>query len=129
MNEGSEFFILASDNSSTGPYSLEQLRGMWRLGQITRQTRYAEAGYDEWLPLASLHELFENKQHVPANPAPSASQEAEKPDALVGKIASGILLAVAILLIIAAIIAFGYRTWNESEDLKKAKENLARPIY
>ena len=44
-------YFLAQNNEKTGPFTLEQLREMWRVGAVYPQTLYWEEGLADWQPL------------------------------------------------------------------------------
>ena len=44
-------YYLARNNEKTGPFSLEQLREMWRAGAVNPQTLFWEQGMSDWQPL------------------------------------------------------------------------------
>lgn len=50
---------LLLDNISQGPYTLNQLRGMWQAGQVTSETLHHMDGYAEWHPLEIILEDLE----------------------------------------------------------------------
>ena len=54
------FFVLDPGGESRGPYNLEQLRHMVRLGAVGRHTLYTQPGFEEWFELSMLAEAFEN---------------------------------------------------------------------
>lgn len=47
-------YFLAQNNQKTGPFTLDQLREMWRAGAVYPQTLYWEEGMAEWQPLSRL---------------------------------------------------------------------------
>jgi len=55
------YYILQS-NETKGPYTLNQLKGMWSSGAVTGNLQYCEEGYTEWLPLSDLQHLLEPEQ-------------------------------------------------------------------
>ena len=46
-------YYLAQNNEKTGPFTLEQLRTMWREGGVYPQTLYWEEGMADWQPLGA----------------------------------------------------------------------------
>ena len=44
-------YFLAQNHEKTGPFTLEQLREMWRVGAVYPQTLYWEEGLADWQPL------------------------------------------------------------------------------
>jgi hypothetical protein len=102
----SEYFILDANQETQGPYDLDQIRSMWRLGKITKRTMYAQTGYTEWLPLSTLSELFD----VPASDPPHGAsaygalvQQAKQQNIEVS-ITRGILHAASILATISLVV-------------------------
>ena len=73
-------YFLAQNNQKTGPFTLDQLREMWRVGAVYPQTLYWEDGMAEWQQLsrldASLLDLGLSTPAAfpvaPASPEPSA---------------------------------------------------------
>ena len=52
-------YHIFTDDKQNGPYSLRQLREMWRTGIITAQTYIIEDGATEWVFLSTMEHLFD----------------------------------------------------------------------
>lgn len=51
-------FYLWRDEKQAGPYTINQLKAMWRSGSVTGDMLFCGDGMNDWLPLATLqHEL------------------------------------------------------------------------
>ena len=96
------FYILAADQSAQGPFTLEQLRHMWRTGQVKRDTLYCQQGFADWLPLDALEEL--RGPAVPPAPAWRSESKVPKAPTMDESVAAGILRAVSVLGAISLII-------------------------
>lgn len=97
------FYVLGPANETLGPYSLEQMRHMWRIGQVTRQTLFCQEGFADWLPLDSLEEL--RGPAAPSVPAWGAQPKInKKPPTMEESVAAGILRAVSVLGAISLIV-------------------------
>src|SRR6185312_13700006 len=104
MNSGGNFYILEGSQTK-GPFPLEQMRHMWRLGQVNKQTLYCEEGYTEWLPLSTLSELTEPlASSAPPVSAYGRLAAVEAHKSIEDSVAGGILKAVGILATIALIV-------------------------
>lgn len=44
------------NNEKSGPFTMDQLKGMWSNGQITSETPYWFDGLSEWLPIEGMVE-------------------------------------------------------------------------
>lgn len=53
-----EYYVMHGDQQA-GPYTLAQLQGMWRTGQLTAHTLYTQPGFDEWFRLSTIAESLE----------------------------------------------------------------------
>jgi hypothetical protein len=47
-------YYLLLNSEQKGPYTIGQLRAMWRSGAVTSDTQYWEDGLTEWLPVSTL---------------------------------------------------------------------------
>lgn len=47
------------EGEQRGPYTIDQLRHMWRSGSLTRETPHLMDGYDEWQPLSFIADVLE----------------------------------------------------------------------
>lgn len=54
-----EFYILDAQQQQSGPFTLSQLQGMWRVSNVTAKTLYWQQGFDEWIPLSTMSEALE----------------------------------------------------------------------
>ena len=72
MSERVRYYVVI-DGVTRGPYSLFQLRCMWKDGQITEETQYAEEGGDVWLHLRVLEDELEGAQPFSASNIPNRS--------------------------------------------------------
>ncbi|MEO6846578.1 MAG: DUF4339 domain-containing protein [Chthoniobacterales bacterium] len=55
-----DLYYIKIDEQKRGPYTLDQLRSMWRVGQITVETPCCDAGKENWtklLPIASQFDV------------------------------------------------------------------------
>lgn len=64
-------YFLAQNNEKTGPFTLAQLREMWRTGAVYPQTLYWEEGLANWQPLERIASTVLLPSGEPALP-PSA---------------------------------------------------------
>ena len=55
-------YYILQNNETKGPYTLNQLKGMWSSGAVTGNLQYCEEGYTEWLPLSDLQPMLEPEQ-------------------------------------------------------------------
>ena len=65
-------YFLAQNHEKTGPFTLAQLREMWRVGAVYPQTLYWEDGLADWQPLERLAATLLPPPGEPAAPMPSA---------------------------------------------------------
>ena len=72
-----EYYLL-QDNEQRGPFTLNQLRTLWRSGKITGETLYSQPGFEEWMPLSDLAEWLAVPSPVRA---PASSANAPRPSA------------------------------------------------
>ena len=63
MSDPIRYFVMVGDEQR-GPFTLEQLQGMWRSGSVTMDSKYWIEGLDEWMPLSSILELFQPQQRA-----------------------------------------------------------------
>ena len=104
------YYIIGDAGETKGPYSLGQLRHMWRDGRVSSHTLYCEEGYSEWLPLSALSEL----EDQPPSAAPPAMPTSAYGTLLRGKPKESgparfaALVALAVLLLIVVAILFGH---------------------
>ena len=54
-----DLFYLWQDGQRKGPFTLEQLRSMWKSGFVTVKTLYWKEGMGQWVPLENIHTLLE----------------------------------------------------------------------
>ena len=59
-------YYLWLNETQAGPYTVNQLRGMWQSGQITAQTLYFTDGMTDWMALAAIVSILEESQIAPA---------------------------------------------------------------
>jgi TM2 domain-containing membrane protein YozV len=60
-------YYLWLNDAQAGPYTINQLRGMWQAGQITAQTLYFTEGMTDWAALAAIAAMLEeSKSTAPA---------------------------------------------------------------
>ena len=75
------YYIWLNDQQ-TGPFTIEQLRNMWRIGKINSKLLYwREGGCDEWLPLSTLSDELQPPQQsymVSSESASRRNSHAEK---------------------------------------------------
>jgi hypothetical protein len=116
------YFILDPANETKGPYDLDQIRHMWRLGQITKLTLYCEEGYTEWLPLSALTELYESPAPVGMSAYAGLVAQTKPKKSMEDSVASGILKAVAILSAISLIIGIVVWAVNSGNDLRDSND-------
>ena len=55
-------YYILQNNETKGPYTLNQLKGMWSSGAVTGNLQYCEEGYTEWLPLSDMQAMLEPEQ-------------------------------------------------------------------
>jgi hypothetical protein len=66
-----EYYVMQGEQQA-GPYTLAQLQGMWRNGQLTAHTLYTQPGFDEWFRLSTIAESLEPpRRTIRVAPAPS----------------------------------------------------------
>lgn len=58
MNNPIKYYVKIGEEQR-GPFTLEQLQGMWRAGAVTMETNYWVEGFDEWMPLETILELLQ----------------------------------------------------------------------
>jgi hypothetical protein len=54
------FYVWLSDKAE-GPFTLDQLRGMWRIGRVNALTQVCIEGDQEWTPLEWMEEQLNSK--------------------------------------------------------------------
>jgi hypothetical protein len=54
------FYIKAGDQFK-GPYTLQQLREMWKKGAVSSKTTYCEEGGTQWRSLAMMQTVLEQE--------------------------------------------------------------------
>ena len=52
------FWVSSAPGSVTGPFTLEQIGGMWRAGQIYATAQICEEGASDWQPVTTLRRDF-----------------------------------------------------------------------
>lgn len=52
------FWVSSSPGSVTGPFTLEQIGGMWRAGQLYATAQICEEGASDWHPVTTLRRDF-----------------------------------------------------------------------
>lgn len=74
-------YFLLIDGAEQGPFSADQLKHMWRTGQVTQDTNVWYEGLSEWLPFSAIEdEIFppvQVKQYAPA-PKSKTAEKSEK---------------------------------------------------
>jgi TM2 domain-containing membrane protein YozV len=68
MSDPIKYFVMVN-NEQRGPFTLEQLQGMWKSGAVTMDTQYWVEGLDEWMPLSSILDLIQPPQRMQQQPA------------------------------------------------------------
>lgn len=58
MSDPIKYYVMVGDERR-GPFTLQQLQGMWQSGAITMDTKYWIEGLDDWMPLSSILELIQ----------------------------------------------------------------------
>lgn len=56
MNAQGKLYNLLVGQEVKGPYTLGQIRSMWKSGSVTADVQYAEVGGDAWHPVLSIAE-------------------------------------------------------------------------
>lgn len=79
-------FYLFTNNEVRGPFTVSQLRSMWKSGSVTELDSYCEEGTEDWLPLSYLSEILDNQSISSASPAPPAETQ-RKCDETLGNVA------------------------------------------
>lgn len=54
-------FYIRADEQSKGPYTLQQLRAMWKKGAVSSKTTYCEEGGTQWRSLAMMQMVLEDE--------------------------------------------------------------------
>jgi hypothetical protein len=88
-------YYINQNGENYGPYTIGQLRSMWRAGQLTGDTLYCEVGYSEWLRLSVLAEELDAREQSP-RPLPAVRGGIRKPLVVAG-VASGVLVVICTL--------------------------------
>lgn len=57
--------IINRGSGNEGPYSVGQVRELWRRGAVNGETLYWEEGFTEWLPLSTIADQFEGSAELP----------------------------------------------------------------
>jgi hypothetical protein len=54
-------FYIRVEDQSKGPYTLQQLREMWKKGAVNSKTTYCEEGGTQWRSLAMMQMVLEQE--------------------------------------------------------------------
>lgn len=73
MESKQKFYVLIADQER-GPFSLEEVRDLWRSRQLAHETLYAEPGAEDWRPVTDLIEEINVDSHL-GFPQPLQRQE------------------------------------------------------
>lgn len=68
------YYIVRIDRESKGPYTIQQLRTMWKAGRINKLTKYQHPGDTSWLSMSGL--AFRLVEDGEAATAPGAKSRA-----------------------------------------------------
>jgi hypothetical protein len=75
-----DFYLVTSNGTRAGPYSLAQMQAFWVSGKLTRNSLYWTAGLSEWKPVRELEHHFQLASTPRATPPLAQStRAAEKP--------------------------------------------------
>jgi len=110
MGESHTYYVTVNSEVK-GPYAAGQLQKMWEAGTITAESQVCESGTEDWRPVDSFPEIFEqaadsaiqviNQPPMQApNPIPQPSTTFDKG---CGCVMLVILIPVAILILLSAI--------------------------
>lgn len=101
-------YFIHLDDEAKGPFTIGQLRSMWRSGAITGDTLYCAEGYEEWLHLRVLADELEEVQQPPPIPrspppliVPNRRSTARKTLAVVSLTIFGTILVLWLLVSLA----------------------------
>ena len=94
MSTDSKLYNLLVGQEVKGPYTLGQIRSMWKSGSVTADVQYAEVGADAWHPVLSIAE-------TPAARPPAGAQIVNVIAAF--SVAFGLFMAVAYFFLPAGI--------------------------
>jgi hypothetical protein len=105
------YYLLLNDEQK-GPYTIGQLRAMWRSGAITADAQYWEDGLTEWLPVSSLADQLDAPQHQavhsPQPIQPPALSRTQKKKASGGFIMSLFRIIMLFIAVVSIWEGFSY---------------------
>jgi GYF domain 2 len=118
------FYNINQNGENFGPYTIGQLRSMWRAGQVTGDTLYCEEGFAEWLRLGALAEVLD----TPEQPPPLPRRRGFRRLVLITVIAS---VGFIIILILTAVLSPSGKpaaTVHQPIPLQKASVPQTAPV-